>query len=200
MGRTDLPGRPEREEPWRELFGHGSSAEILPRLLKGDRLEIWPRCVERLKTRCHLIDVERLYYRSLARIAYAGPRYQGNPVLDEFLRGRIDASMDELMREDHEEERRRLPLTEADAARFRFLQEVLGMDWKVARGGVVRFNVLEEDVRQTFFSLVVEMKRFNRHLAEGNGPPEKVRSHLRTAFAAIGASYDDWRARGGESR
>lgn len=200
MGHTDLPGSPDRHEPWRELFGQGSASEILPRLIQGDRLELWPRCVERITTRCHLIDVERLYYRSVARIAHAGPKYRGRPAFDEFLKGRIDESLNELMREDQEEERRGTPPEPGDSARFRFLNEVLGMEMSVTRGAVVRFNVLDEEVRQTFFALVVEMKRFNRHLAEGNGPPDKVRAQLREAFEAIGASYDEWRTREGDAR
>lgn len=197
MGSTDPRGRPE-EEPWRELFGLGSPSEILPRLLDGDRLELWPRCAEHVMHRCQLMDVERLYYRAVARIAHAGPTYRGRPELSVFLRERIEVSLNELMREDQEEERRGAPMAEGESARFRFLNEVLGMELPVTRGGVVRFNVLDEEVRQTFFALVVEMRRFNRYLAEGHGPPEKIRGHLRTAFEAIGASYDEWRARGGE--
>lgn len=200
MGAADLRGEPEpeRDAPWRELFGDRTAQEILPLLVKDDRLEIWPRCAERLLTRCYLVDMERLYYRSVARIAYAGQTYAGTPPFTEFLRDRIDHSMDELMREDREEERMGVPVVPGDESRYTFISQVLGMEIGVTRAGICQFNVLDERMRRAFFELVVQMKRFNRYVAEGNGPPERAYEYLRIAFEAIGVPYDRWLGQGEE--
>lgn len=199
MGRTDSRGRPGDPEPWREWFGGGGAKEILPRLLDGDRLEIWPRCVERLMSRGLMVDQERLYFRAVARIAYAGVQYRGSPEIGEFLRARIDAAIDDLVREEAEADATGQPIDPESVAPYRFLTEVLGIEPGLSRSAAVRFNVLDEEVRHTFFALVVEMRKFHRYVAEGNGPPDKLRAQLRTAFEAIGTPYEGWKGPGGES-
>jgi hypothetical protein len=108
------------------------------------------------------------------------------------LRERIDASMDELMIEDREEERGRRPVAAEEDARYAFLSALLGMEIGLLRRGVCQFNVLDQRIRHAFFGLVVQSKRMNRYVAEGNGPPERVDEWLRTAFDQLGVSYDDW--------
>ncbi|MBL8858314.1 MAG: hypothetical protein JNL28_07425 [Planctomycetes bacterium] len=195
-----LHGQPEPkgEEPWRALFEGRSSREILADLVDGDPLEISPRCAERLLTRCYLLDMERLYFRSVARVAYAGPSYRGAPEFTEFLRERIDASIDELLREDRAEERAGHPVLPGQDARYTFVSQVLGMEVGVTRRGVCHFNVLDERIRHAFFSLVVQAKRFRRYVAEGNGPPERVSDSLRIAFETLGAPYPKWLQHGDE--
>lgn len=147
--------------------------------------------------KCVIIDMERLYFRAVARVAHAAIRYRGTPPLAEFLRGRIDTAIDDLVREDAAADAEGLPLAREDQSRFRFLTQVLGVEPHLSRSAAVRFNVLDEEVRQTFFALVVEMRKFHRYVAEGNGPPERVRSHLRMAFEAIGVPFDEHRLKGG---
>lgn len=194
MGAPELHGGPEPEghEPWRVLFAGKDAYEILRRIVKDDPLELWPRCAERLLERCYLVDMERLFARTAARIAYAGPAYDGAPAFGEFVRERIDYAMDELMREDREEERDGKPMVPGEDARYTFVSEVLGMELGITRRGVCLFNVLDQRIRHAFFGLVVQSKRLRRYVAEGNGPPERVDEDLRIAFEQLGAPYDRW--------
>lgn len=193
MGAPELHGgpRPEGDEPWRVLFAGRSALEILRAIMKDDRLELWPRCADRLLERCYLVDMERLVARSAARVAYAGQTYDGVPEFTEFVRERIDHAMDELMREDREEERAGKPVVPGEDSRYRFVSEVLGMELGVTRRGVCHFNVLDERIRHAFFALVVQSKRLRRYVAEGYGPPERVRENLRIAFEQLGAPFQD---------
>lgn len=201
MGSPELHGgpKPEGEEPWRALFTGRNAKEILALVVNEDRLELWERCGDRLLERCHLVDMDRLFARSAARVAYAGQTYTGVPEFMEFLRDRIDYSMDELMREDREEEREGKPILPGQNASYAFVSEVLGMEIGVTRRGVCQFNVLDERIRHAFFALVVQSKRLRRYVAEGYGPPERVDERLRIAFETIGAPYDDWLRQGDKS-
>ena len=200
MGAPELHGgpKPEGDEPWRALFTGRNAHEILALVVKEDRLELWSRCADRLVERCHLVDMERLFARTAARVAYAGPTYVGVPEFQEFLRDRIDYSIDELMREDREDERVGKPIVPGEDARFAFVSQVLGMELGVTRRGVCQFNVLDERIRHAFFALVVQSKRLRRYIAEGHGPPERIDEHLRIAFEQLGAPYDDWLRQGEE--
>ncbi len=173
------------------MFSGRSALEILRTIMKDDRLELWSRCADRLLERCYLVDMERLVARSAARIAYAGQTYEGVPEFTDFVRERIDYAMDELMREDREEERAGKPVVPGEDSRYRFVSEVLGMELGVTRRGVCQFNVLDERIRHSFFALVVQSKRLRRYVAEGFGPPERVREQLRIAFEQLGAPFHD---------
>ncbi len=200
MGAPELHGGPipEGGEPWRALFAGRNANEILKIVVTEDRLELWPRCADRLLERCYLVDMERLFARTAARIAYAGQTYNGVPEFRDFLQERIDYSIDELMREDREDERAGKPLLPGEDARFTFVSQVLGMELGVTRRGVCQFNVLDERMRHAFFALVVQTKRLRRYVAEGFGPPERIDEFLRVAFEQLGAPYDDWLRQGGE--
>src|SRR5436853_180438 len=94
---------------WRELFAGSSPRELLARLWDGDRLELWPRCEERVHELAYLLPISRVFRRSIARVAYAGVTYRGSPPFDAFLRRRIELSVQELLNEDREQLRGHLP-------------------------------------------------------------------------------------------
>lgn len=177
MGNNDDPGR--------DVLGSGKPRDVLLRLMDGDPLEIGPRCQERLQTECRLVDLSRLVLRAYARIAYAAPKYRGEPPLTQWLQERIDQCVAELMREDREEERSGIPAEEPWDARYAWVAETLGLEPELARRACIAFNDLPRDVRQAYFAISVEHKSLNRWVAEGNGPPDEVREKLARAFRAL---------------
>jgi DNA-directed RNA polymerase specialized sigma24 family protein len=177
--------------PGKDILGHGSPREILRRIGDGDPLEIIPRSIDYARELAVLIDARRLAIRAMARTAHAAPRYSGTPPLDEWLRKMIDISVNDLIREDREEERAGIPPSEPWDPRFAFVSETFGVEPGAARRASIAFNVLPSDVRRAFFAIAVDRKKLNRYVAEGNGPPEKVRAHVRRALEAISGHLGD---------
>jgi hypothetical protein len=162
-----------------------SSREILKRLLEGDPLELEARCREQIERRGYLIDVARLQLRSVARIARAAPGRDGGVPLSEFIAERIDFSTQELIQEDREAELSGIPCADPEDGRFTFLTETLGIPTPLARRACVAFNYLPERVRCAYFAVLVQGKTVNRYVAEGHGPPERVRADIEMAVQTI---------------
>jgi hypothetical protein len=176
--------------PGKALFAARSPREILRRLLDGDPLEIGARAAERLRQRALLLEHESLVLRTIARTALAGFTYAGTPPMDEWLTARVDEGIADLLGEDEEAEHGGLPPSEPFEDRLRFISEVTGLSPTRARRACVRFNGLPDSARLAFFEVVVEEKRFNRYVAEGHGPPAKLREELMAAFEALSLPLD----------
>lgn len=173
-----------------EILSLGSARAILARLIDGDPFEIEARCIERLGALALLLDVRRVHLRTIARVAHAAPRYRGDPPLAQWLAGIVDASAKELVGEDREEARSEVPTNESWDPRYAFLSEAMGIEPTQARRACIAFNVLPIDVRRAYYAVVVEGRTINRYVAEGNGPPDRVRLLLSTAINAIRAAID----------
>jgi hypothetical protein len=182
MGSGDYPGR--------KILGAGTPRKVLQLLTDGDPLEIGPRCQERIEERAVFVDWERLWLRSLAHIALLAPRYKGKPKLDLFLAEGIDVAIGDLIREDREEDRKGVPVTTPWDPRYAFVSEQVGMEPGLARTACIRFNGLPRGVRSTYFAVALQKKTFNRWVAEGHGPPEKIHAQLKQAFEALSIPYD----------
>jgi hypothetical protein len=102
------------------------------------------------------------------------------------MKARIDEALEDLVEEDREEETSGLPPTIPWDPRFAFLSEILGLEPALARRACLRFNLLPDDVRRTYFAVVIEGKTMRRYVAEGNGPPSQVREYLKRALGALG--------------
>jgi hypothetical protein len=192
MGSGDYPGR--------DILGAGGPRKVLERLVDGDPLEIGPRCQARIEEEAVFVAWDRLWLRAAARIAYASRAYRGVPPLALFLHEQIDLSIEDLIREDREEERSGLPARTPRDPRYAFVSEQLGMDPGLARKGCIRFNDLPKEVRQTYFAVALGRKTFHRWIAEGHGPPERVHASLKRAFEALSIPYDEGDVeRGGRS-
>lgn len=180
------------DNPWpgHALLAHRSAKEVLARLIDGDPLEIEARCMARIEHQARFVDVRRLHLRAVARIAHAAPRYRGEPPLDRWIEERIDASMDDLVTEDSEEERSGLPPSQPWDPRYAFLAEALGIEPTLARRACIAFNDQSTEVRRTYFAVVVAKKTIHRYVAEGNGPPEKVKAELQRVLDAIRAAIE----------
>lgn len=183
MSNEDYPGR--------EILGGGSAKKVLKRLIDGDPLEIGPRCQERIEESAVFVAWDRLWLRAVARVAYAAPNYRGTPPLDVFLAEWIDVAIGDLITEDREEDRKGVPVSTPWDPRYAFVSEQVGIDPALARSACIRFNDLALDVRRTYFAVALGKKTFNRWVAEGNGPPDAIRSQLKQAFEALSIPYDE---------
>jgi len=179
------PGTPETPGKLWESFRGRRSREILERLLDGDPLELEARCRAKLQESALLLDLSRLHLRALARVAHRAPHYRGEPPLGEWLTDRIEDSIQDLLEEDRDAERLgTLPQTPVDH-RYRFVSELLGLEVSLARRTCVAFNDLPSEVRCAWFAVAVLGKSVNRYVAEGHGPPEEVKAHVKRALTEI---------------
>ncbi len=185
-------GEEEHYYPAAELLRGMSSDAILVRLMDGDPLGIRQRCAERVRERCHLVFFDSLTLRTAARIAHAGVRYRGQVPFDRWVRDRIDEAIQDLLEEEHEAERSGVPASEPWETHYVFISELLGVEPGMTRRGCIRFNNLEHPVREVFFALCVDAITLNRYVAEGNGPPERVKGLLRQAYRALSMPDEEW--------
>ena len=132
-----------------------------------------------------LVDPARVELRSLARVAYSAPQYRGVPPLGKWIADLIDRAIGEVANEDREAERDGLPLPETSEAGFRFVAELLGIEPQLSRRATVAFNSLPWEVRSAWFAVAVLGKTVHRYVAEGHGPPEVVRAHMKLALETI---------------
>ncbi len=178
-------GEAPRHYPAAELLSGMSANAILERIMNGDPLGIRERCSQRIRNRCFLLAFDRLYLRTMARIAHAGVRYRGQVPFDQWINDRIDGSADEIIEEELEAERSGIPPAEPWESHYLFVSGMLGIEPGMTRRGCIRFNTLELPVRRIFFALCVDGITFNRYVAEGNGPPERAKNLLRQAYRAL---------------
>jgi hypothetical protein len=177
-------------DPGGHLLRGRSPKDILARLLDGDPLEVRARCKERLHALALLLSLDRLQLRTLARIAHAASRWDGEPPLRQWVEGRIEYSMKELIEEDAERVRSGIPELGPGEGQYAFLAALLGIEPHLGPAACVAFNIQPEEVRRAFFAVVVEGKRVNRYVAEGNGSPQEVKDRLTRAFRALGLAED----------
>lgn len=177
MGEASFPGG--------EILRGKSPREILARLVDGDPLEIEARCRERIEALAYLVDLPRTYLRAVARVAHAAVRWRGEPPLSEWLQERIDFSIGELVDEDREEELGGVPPVESGHSRYAFVSEVLGIEPALGRLACLAFNNLPERVRCSFNAVAVLGMTVNRRVAQGYGPPERVKAEIELAMTAI---------------
>jgi hypothetical protein len=168
-----------------EILRGKSPRQVLERLLQGDPLELAARCRESLEGSARLLDPSRLHLRALARVAHAALHYTGDPPLADWLERRIEQSIQELLAEDREEVRQGLPLPTPSDPRYAFVSEVLGLEPAQALHACVAFNALAHEVRCVWFALTIGGMTVNRYVAEGHGPPGRVKAHLKLALRTI---------------
>jgi hypothetical protein len=185
-------GFPDADYPGRELLGGANPAEVMIRILNGDPLEIRARCREKLEEEGLLLSLDRLHLRALARTAHDAPRYRGSPPLDRWLVSCIEKSIADLLNEDRDDERSSLQPPQQAEQHYAFVAAVLQCELELARSACVAFNALSREDRRTFFAIVVQRVPLARFVAQGNGPPAKVKDALRRAFRALGLADERW--------
>jgi hypothetical protein len=163
-----------------EILRGTDPLETLDRLIESDPFQIESRACTRLRNLGLFLDPERLGLRAVARVAYAALAYRGEPVLDAWLDACIDLAVDDLLREQLEEEEERVPLAKsADKEFYSKLARIAGVPGQHGRRVCVVMNAMAVEDRRTFFAIVVEGKSVHRWVAEGYGPPAKVQESLR---------------------
>ena len=185
--RSDA-GRTPLTDP-RELFAGGSPREVLGRLLDGDPLDIGERTRLRLKAKALLLDAERWTLRSMARVAFAAPRWDGTSALLEWIDQQVDRAASDLLDEDRAA-LHQPPAQEESDSRYAFLTQALGIEPEIALRACVVFNDLPDHVRRAFWALVVEGKSFARCVSEGLGTREQVQADGRRALTALSQLSD----------
>jgi len=171
----------------RRIAAAEQAVRILRRLVLGeaDLLELRQRCAGRTRERALLVDPERLYLHSLARMAQAAPQLGDSAWPAEWIVGRIDASLQDILMEDEREEGLGLVPADPWKAPHTFLMHWFGIEGRLARAAAVKFNGLPERRRRSFFDLVVEGKSIEDCVARGFGPPSELRDDVRAAFSAL---------------
>jgi hypothetical protein len=187
-GRDD--GFSADDFPGRELFASGDPMKILARLHPNDPLELWPRCAERISEQAVLLQPDRLYMRVVARLAYSGPAYRGEPPLDAWIGERMDVSLRELLSDDLEEERRELPTGLEQDPRYVFLSKTLGIEIGLAPRVCNRFNNLPIEHRAAFFGVLIQGRGIQGYATDQGVQPEQVKDLLLRAIRAIGIRKD----------
>ena len=188
--RRDEVGEHHPAYPGASFFNGVDTQTILERLLDGDPLGIRERCSEWTLDRFYLVDFERLMMRTMAMVAHSGRSYRGEIPFHAWIYERIDRSAEQLMEEEREADRKGAPLRQPYPAHYEVVASVMGVSPESSRPGCIRFNQLDIAVRRAFFAICIDGLSFNRFIAEGHGPPARVRSQLKQAFEAL-TIHDD---------
>lgn len=199
-GRRDVEGEgpdkggddgiPGDDFPGRELFSGGDPMKILARLHPTDPLELWPRSAEHIAERAVLMQPGRLYMRLVARLAFAGPSYRGDPALNDWIVERMDVSLRELLSDDLEEERRELPMGLEEDPRYVFLSKMLGIEIGLAPRVCNRFNHLPFEQRAAFHGVLIHGRGIQGYATDHALDPVEVRHLLTRCLRAIGIRKD----------
>jgi hypothetical protein len=179
---------PERRDGFAgsELLVAEHPQEVLHRLLDGDPLQLGDRCRVHLRRRAFFLNVERLFFKAVARTSFAAMSYAGRPPLDPWLDACIDRAIEDMRSEQYDEEFRSLPpaLSEDQAFYLAFAQKT-GIEMGLSRLACLALNSLPQESRLAFQAVGIEGKTIHRYVAEGNGPPERIRSLLRTVALSV---------------
>lgn len=167
------------------FLSSGDSEAVLNRIVDGDPLGIQERCSAWTRKRFYLIDFERMMMRTMAMIAHTGRKYRGQVPFNDWVFERIDASADQLMEEEVEQERTGAPVSQPYSAHYEVVANIMGMTPEDTRPGCIRFNQLPLPPRRAFFDMCIDGLSLNRFVAEGNGPPKRAKAHLKRAFQAL---------------
>ena len=167
----------------RSLLTGTSPAAILGRIVDGDPLGLEPRCRKYLREWAVLIDLERLFARTAARIAYHAYRENGTAG-DEIVEDCLANAVEELLTQDRDGEDYGFA-SEDSEDRARFLAETLGIQFTDARGACVAFNDLSPEIRRCYWENVVEGRSIERCVSMGLGSTEAVTANVRHALETL---------------
>jgi hypothetical protein len=177
---------PRGEFPGSELLVADSPREVLHRLLDGDPFHIGDRCRLLLRQKAFFLNPERLFFKSVARVSYASLDYGGKPPLERWLDRCIDRSIEDMRSEQYEEEFHALPPEESDdGAFYTNFADKAGIEVPLARLACLALNNLPDETRLAFQAIGMEGKTIHRYVAEGHGPPDRVRRLLRHAALSV---------------
>ena len=175
-------GEKRRDFPAAELLRGDSPQQVLERLTKGDPLELGARLPDRLEEQGYLIFPVRVIDLLFAHIAYGSMDYEGDPPLEVFLQRCIDKAVASYLTLESEDERKGAPIDFDGDPYYVLISEMLGVERDLSRLVLLHYNHLPLPTRRTFHSIMIVQKSMNRWVAEGNGPPERIRDQLEYAL------------------
>ncbi len=163
---------------------------ILERLTTGDPLGLVELSARRVHERHYLIDAERLFERSLLRVAQMAPALKRETRFEPWLLERVDVAIGDLLRQDHER------VLSGDlpwrTEHHGFIEEWMRFEPAQALCAAVRFNGLSDGPRRAFFGLLVDTRSVAECLEAGLGPPEVLRENgQRAVTALLGVHFKD---------
>ena len=132
-----------------DLF-RGEPDEALARLRDGDPLRIGGLCCHYVVSHALLLQLDRLYERTLLKAAAGAVRYEGTPPLDEWLQTLVGQSTYELLAEIIDTKTDGDPTDPDWELRYNVLAAQLGVEPAEARRMTIVFNGLDEDVRRAW--------------------------------------------------
>lgn len=171
--------------PGRELLTGTSPREVLAKLCDGDPLELGPRVVAYVDEMAFLVDPNRAWARSAARVAHAAMRYRGKPELEAFVRRNIVRAIEELIEEETEDELARVPLGDTPEAHLLFLWKLLGVELPLARRASIALNRQPSNVRTAFLALAARGTSIQEHATKTGATAEQVRELVERGLHAI---------------
>ncbi len=173
-----------------------SSRLLLRRLIPHDPWRLHERCRLRRRAAGAFVPLHRLTLRALARAAYDARDGSATRSRGAWLDRCVERAIHELFEEQWTEEDLGMPLDPLrDAPFYRLFTRATGLPLRWARPVCVSLNTLPRATRHAFFAVRFLRKSWNRHVAEGHGPPERVARRLCEARRAIRRALDE---RGGE--
>ena len=133
---------------------HEGRRERRARRVEGEPLELQERCAHHLAAESLVLGLGQLHARSLAIVARRAAEATEENV-EEWLGDRACEAADQLIHEEHFEERLGCPPQREADPRAAFLMGALGIEPALARGVSVNFHRMSRDVRRTFWRAVV---------------------------------------------
>lgn len=169
--------------PRQRLLAGPSPSAILERIVEGDPLGLEARCRRYLREWAVMIDLERLFARTAARISYHAWRENGTAGED-IVEDCLGNAAEELLTQDRDEFELGEPVRD-DEDRYEFLAETLGIDQQGARAACVAFNDLPPEVRRCYWEVAVEGRSIERCVSLGLGDAPTIDGHVRRALRAM---------------
>jgi len=170
-----------------ELLASKNPWQVLERVSSEDPFRIRLRCVQVLRSRALLFDLEQLTLRAMGVVAIHGLHYAGEPPVAEWLDERIEEALEMLCEEDRELDRREPLERELGYPRFQLMIQVLGIEPRWARRACIVVNDLPDRIRKTFYHLVVLRTTVNEYRARAGTSRESVLDDLERALGSLRA-------------
>jgi hypothetical protein len=143
------------------------------------------RNARRLRERAYLLDPSRLMMSTLVRIVMHRDDYDGEKARPAWIDDRVDESIAELLTQDREDERSRLPLGEPLQTRFAHLARCLQIEPDKTRLACIRINELPTPTRKVFFELVCMLEPTRALVERGLGKKQELRALFRAALETL---------------
>jgi hypothetical protein len=168
-------------------FLRGEPREIYSRMLENDPLRLRERSAVRLRERWFLIEPDRAFTRSAARVALSAAQEEAPAELESWAVARIDQALDQILEADRASELAEDPPDEEQRT-FPLLTDCLLVAPERVRSVTIAFHALEDLARRAFFELMVEGREVLDVLERGPWDADQLHDHALASLRVFG--YD----------